>query len=139
MLKALRKSKKDRGFTLVELMIVIVIIGILAAIAIPRFIGAQDRARISAAKAQLNSVRQALALYEMDHSAYPTSTNDWDALVSDLATYVALPAWDELKDKVFEDGSFSFTNVNDTSYTITVNAMDNDRTTLTATPYGVTP
>ncbi len=139
MLKALRKSKKDRGFTLVELMIVIVIIGILAAIAIPRFIGAQDRARISAAKAQLNSVRQALALYEMDHSAYPASTNDWDALIANLTDYVALPKWDELKDKVFEDGSFSFTNVNDTSYTITVNATDNDHTTLTATPYGVTP
>ena len=139
MLKALRKNKKDQGFTLVELMIVIVIIGILAAIAIPRFIGAQDRARISAAKAQLNSVRQALALYEMDHSAYPPDGSDWDAFVANLTSYVALPSWNELKDKVFVDGSFNFDNINDTSYVLTVKATDNAQTTLTATPYGVTP
>ncbi|MCK4307776.1 hypothetical protein KAW50_06095 [candidate division WOR-3 bacterium] len=54
-----------------ELIVVIVIIGILAAIAIPRFTGAQNRARIGACQSDLDLIRQSLALFEIDHAGYP--------------------------------------------------------------------
>ena len=63
--------KDKKGFTLIELIVVIVIIGILAAIAIPRFTGAQNKARIGACQSDLNIIRKALALYEIDYAGYP--------------------------------------------------------------------
>ncbi len=63
--------KDKKGFTLIELIVVIVIIGILAAIAIPRFMGAKDRARIGACQSDLDLIRQSLAFFEIDHSGYP--------------------------------------------------------------------
>ena len=76
MLKTLRSRK---GFTLIELLVVIVIIGILAAVAVPRFMGAQDRARVGAARADLDQFRQALGMYEIDHADYPAAMDLGDA------------------------------------------------------------
>jgi len=130
------KLRNSKGFTLIELMVVIVIIGILAGIAIPRFMGAQDRARISAAESDLNSMRQALGLYEIDHSSYDLgSPATYDAFKAALVDpsgnpYMALPSDDNFTD-------FSYTG-NDSTYTITLRAKDNKTTLLTGTPEGVT-
>jgi len=60
-----------KGFTLIELMIVIVIVGILAGVAMPRFMGAKDKSKIEVCDADLNTIRKALAFFEIDHSGYP--------------------------------------------------------------------
>lgn len=62
----LRKVKSKKGFTLIELMVVIVIIGILVAIALPNFISAQDRAKVSSVKANMHTVQTAVETYGVD-------------------------------------------------------------------------
>jgi prepilin-type N-terminal cleavage/methylation domain-containing protein len=133
-MKRLRK-KARKGFTLIELLVVIVIIGILAAVAVPRFMGAQDRARVGAARADLDQFRQALGMYEIDHADYPAAYAIGDPLEDPNGNpYMTLPTGAN-----FAAGSFSYTHVagNPSSYTITVTCLDNGATQLTATPDGV--
>lgn len=66
---------KDRGFTIVELLIVIVIIGILAALVIVVYNGIQARARDSSRMTSMKNIEKALALYYSDNGGYPTCTN----------------------------------------------------------------
>ncbi len=63
--------RKDRGFTLIELLIVVAIIGILAAIAVPNFLNAQVRAKVSRVRADMRSLETALTAYKIDHNHYP--------------------------------------------------------------------
>lgn len=67
---------KCKGFTLIELLIVVAIIGILAAIAIPNFLNAQVRAKVSRTKADLNSLGITMEEYQIDWSEYPPDWND---------------------------------------------------------------
>ena len=66
----MRSSKKSKGFTLIELMIVVAIIGILAAIAIPNFIGMQKRAKTSEAKSSLGEIRTLEEAYRAENETY---------------------------------------------------------------------
>jgi len=71
-----------RGFTLIEIMVVITILGILAALIVPRVVGRTDDARIAAAKQDIASLMQALKLYRLDIGAYPTTEQGLKALLA---------------------------------------------------------
>ena len=64
---------RTSGFTLIELLIVVAIIAILAAIAVPNFLEAQTRAKISRARADMRTITTGLESYHIDHNAYPKS------------------------------------------------------------------
>ena len=77
------KDKKNRqsGFTLIELMVVVVIIGILAGLIVPRIMGSDDKAREAKAKMQIESLETALKMYKLDNGDYPTTEQGLKALV----------------------------------------------------------
>ena len=89
--------KRAKGFTIVELLIVIVVIGILAAITIVAYNGIQDRARTTARVSDVRSIQQAIELYHADNGTYPTTGSVWlfqrqsgDAFIPGLVpTYIA--------------------------------------------------
>lgn len=74
--------RRVRGFTLIEVMVVIVILGILAALVVPKVMGRPDEARIVAARQDIASIMQALKLYKLDNRRYPTTEQGLPALVA---------------------------------------------------------
>ncbi len=71
----------DQGFTLLELMVVVIILGILAVYVAPKFMGAPQEARINAAKVQIKSMETALKMYKLDNGIYPSTEQGLEALV----------------------------------------------------------
>jgi len=80
--------KKREGFTLIELLIVVAIIGILAGIAIPNFLGARNRARVSRVFADFRTIGTALESYYVDNTEYPSENDGLDALAPDYITSI---------------------------------------------------
>ncbi len=74
-------SKHSPGFTLIEIMIVVVILGILAVAVVPKIMGRPDEARVAAAKADIAVVMQQLKLYRLDNGAYPSTDQGLQALI----------------------------------------------------------
>jgi general secretion pathway protein G len=76
------RVRGQRGFTLLEVMVVIVILGILAALVVPKIISRPDEARVIAAKQDIASLMQALKLYRLDNQRYPSTEQGLQALVA---------------------------------------------------------
>jgi len=74
--------KKQAGFTLIELMVVLVILGIIMGIVVPNVIGRGDEARVTAAQTDIQSIGQALEMYRLHNSHYPSTDQGLEALVS---------------------------------------------------------
>ncbi len=72
----------QRGFTLIEIMVVVIIIGILAAIVAPNVIGNVDKANVTKAKTDIRAIESAMKFYRLDNFVYPTSEQGLDALVT---------------------------------------------------------
>jgi general secretion pathway protein G len=70
------QTKRRRAFTLVEMLLVVTIIGILAALVIPKIVGRSEQARATAARADLSSIKTALDAFEVDNGFYPKSLQD---------------------------------------------------------------
>ena len=75
------KRRMHSGFTLIEVMVVVVILGILAAVVVPKIMGRPDDARIVKAKSDLRALEAALKLYKLDNYSYPTTEQGIEALV----------------------------------------------------------
>jgi general secretion pathway protein G len=71
-----------RGFTLIEIMVVVIIIGLLAAVIVPTVIGKVDEARVVKAKQDIQSLETALTLFRLDNSKYPTTEQGLSVLVT---------------------------------------------------------
>jgi general secretion pathway protein G len=76
------ERKREEGFSLVELMVVIVIIGLLATIVIINVMPAADRAAVTKARADIATLAQGIDMYRLDHLRYPTADEGLEALVS---------------------------------------------------------
>ena len=78
-----QRDTQYKGFTLIELMIVVVILGLLATIIMPRILGRPEQARRTKAKIDIRNIQSALALFKTDTGRFPTTSEGLEALVSD--------------------------------------------------------
>ncbi len=103
MIQAKSLRRPSGGFTLIEVMIVVVILAILAAIVVPRVMSAPGRARTTRAKADIQSISSALNMYKLDNYTYPTTQQGLKALVTKPDTPPIPPNWHQYLSKVPED------------------------------------
>src|SRR3954469_4038491 len=99
----LASSKSPVGFTLIEVLVVVMILGILAALVVPRVMDRPDEAKRVAARADVNSLVQALKLYRLDNGTYPTTDQGLQALVQRPGTNPAPANWKPYLDRLPKD------------------------------------
>ncbi|MGO8754338.1 MAG: type II secretion system major pseudopilin GspG [Gallionellaceae bacterium] len=93
MIHTQQSCRPMQGFTLIEVMVVIVILGILAALIVPKVMSRPDEARIVAAKQDIATIVQALKLYKLDNMVYPTTEQGLQALVKKPTLPPEPPNW----------------------------------------------
>lgn len=79
---SLQTPKRQAGFTLIEILVVVMILGILAAVVVPNIMSRPEEARIAKARQDVRALETALDLYKLDNFAYPTTDQGLEALVS---------------------------------------------------------
>lgn len=105
--------KRQQGFTLIEIMVVVVILGILAAIIVPKIMDRPDDARIIAAKNDVRAIMSALKLYRLDNATYPSTEQGLLALVQKPETGNIPPRWRPYLERLPKDpwgGDYQYLN-----------------------------
>ena len=100
---SLPRRLAQAGFTLIELMVVLVIIGVLAALIVPNVLDRADDARATAARTDVNNLMQALKLYKLDNQRYPTGEQGLQALVVRPGAAPQPPNWKPYLEKLPND------------------------------------
>ena len=100
---AMQTRKRNSGFTLIEVMVVVVILGILASIIIPKIMDKPDEARVVKAKADIRNIESALEIYRLDNYVYPTTDQGLDALVTKPNSNPPPPHWKQYLDRMPQD------------------------------------
>ncbi len=88
-----RHRDDERGFTFIEIMVVVAILAILAALVVPRIMGRTDDAKRTAAKVQIRNIEGALQLYKLDNGVYPTTEQSLKALIEKPSVGVIPKKW----------------------------------------------
>ncbi|WP_250462127.1 type II secretion system major pseudopilin GspG [Microbulbifer litoralis] len=91
----MRNLRKSGGFTLIEIMVVIVILGVLAALVVPNVLGRTGEARMKAAAVDLRAIETALDMYRMDNFVYPSSDQGLEALISKPSGFPEAKNWNQ--------------------------------------------
>lgn len=115
-----------RGFTLIELVVVITILGVLVAIAIPAVGGYVDDAKKKAARADAKNIQTALIMYKAENGAYPAVISDYAGLQAAIKNYVSLPQQEGRANFTFE----SYSGSTDSFYLV-LKAKDRAGSTIT--------
>lgn len=97
------RRRVQAGFTLIELMVVLVIIGVLAALIVPNVLDRADDARATAARTDVNNLVQALKLYRLDNQRYPSAEQGLRALIARPTTAPVPPNWKPYLEKLPND------------------------------------
>jgi general secretion pathway protein G len=98
-----RRNRNSKGFTLIEVMVVVIILGILAAIVVPRVMDRPDDARITKAKQDIRALESALNLYKLDNFVYPTTDQGLEALVTKPGGTPEPKNWKRYMDRLPKD------------------------------------
>lgn len=97
------RSTHEHGFTLIEILVVVVILGILAAIVVPKIMERPGEARVVRAQQDIRGISSALGLYKLDNFVYPTTSQGLDALVNKPSGQPEAPNWKGYLDKLPKD------------------------------------
>ncbi len=97
------RRRAERAFTLIELMVVLVIIGVLAALIVPSLMDRPDQARATAARQDVAAIMQGLKLYRLDNGAYPSATQGLRSLVEKPATGKVPTNWRTYLERLPQD------------------------------------
>ena len=92
-MKDIRQMTSNRGFTLIEVMVVVVILSILAALVVPKIMDRPEEARAAKAKQDIRALESALNLYKLDNFTHPTTDQGLEALVEEPTSSPEPPNW----------------------------------------------
>lgn len=99
----MRRSRRNTGFTLIEIIIVVTILAILAGLIIPRYVGRVEEAKITKTVVQIRELMKALELYRLDNGKYPSTEQGLQALVEQPTSEPQPLKWRQYMDKIPKD------------------------------------